>query len=78
VGSLSAVPLPDARQPPATVPPFLDALQDALWNAERLEVPIVPWPAAPRRLVRLSAHIYNDPSQFDRLAEALIRHLGAV
>lgn len=34
-------------------------------------VPIVPWPAPPRRLVRVSAQIYNRKREYVRLAGAL-------
>jgi hypothetical protein len=39
-------------------------------------VPIVPWPAAPRRLVRPSAHLYNAIDDYRRLAAALVDELA--
>lgn len=36
-----------------------------------IEVPVVPWPAAPQRLIRLSAQVYNTLDQYTRLADAL-------
>jgi len=34
-------------------------------------VPIIAWPEYPRRLLRISAQLYNDPGQYRLLAEAL-------
>jgi len=69
-GSMAAVALPDA--PPDERP----GLQDALFDEERIEVPIIPWPDHPKRLVRVSAQLYNRPDEYDRLAAALGRRLG--
>ena len=33
------------------------------------------WPAPPRRLIRISAQLYNRLPQYSRLAEALTREL---
>ncbi len=71
IGSLAAVPLPDATRPPAPATPRRDALQDALFERFRIEVPVIVWPAAPRRLVRVSAQLYNEPGDYARLADAL-------
>lgn len=35
------------------------------------------WPAAPRRLLRVSAQLYNGPEHYSRLAEALDKELNA-
>jgi len=69
-GALASVPLSDAdagvrREPPM----FLDPLQDLLFHRERFEVPVVPWPAWPKRLIRISAQLYNSLPQYQRLAE---------
>jgi isopenicillin-N epimerase len=76
MGSLAAVPLPDARTRPVA-PLFLDPLQDALF-ARGVEVPIVSWPGWPKRLVRISAAPYNTPAQFERLGALLAELAGAV
>ncbi len=76
IGSLAAVPLPDA--PPEAWPrlPFNEyPLQDALRMRHRMEVPIIPWPAPPKRLLRISAQLYNALPQYERLAGVLIREL---
>jgi isopenicillin-N epimerase len=32
---------------------------------------VIPWPAPPRRLLRISAQIYNRPEQYTALASAI-------
>jgi len=71
IGSLAAMPLPDGTGAPMKSPLYTDALQEKLIEAHGIEVPIVPWPKPPKRLVRISAQLYNTPSQYRRLAEAL-------
>jgi isopenicillin-N epimerase len=70
MGSMAALALPDA--PGAERPALfgLDPLHAALLE-RRFEVPIVLWPAPPRRLVRVSAQLYNDPQQYRRLGRVL-------
>ncbi|AUX48291.1 isopenicillin N-epimerase [Sorangium cellulosum] len=67
IGALAALPLPDA----ACSPLRLDPLQDALFAQWGIEVPVTAWPAPPRRLIRISAQVYNDRPQYERLAAAL-------
>jgi isopenicillin-N epimerase len=76
VGTLAALPLPDSPHPEAS-PTAGDPLQRALMDRHRVEVPVVVWPDAPRRFVRLSAQVYNDRSDYDRLADALRAELAA-
>ncbi|NJM28219.1 MAG: aminotransferase class V-fold PLP-dependent enzyme [Pseudanabaena sp. RU_4_16] len=45
-------------------------LHDYLWEFHRIEVPIIPF--ANRLWVRISAQIYNEPSEYRLLAEALL------
>jgi isopenicillin-N epimerase len=78
VGSLAVVPLPDSPAgagAPAPGDAACDPLQAALFRDDRIEVPIVAWPAAPHRLARISAQLYNSRSQVESLARALVRHL---
>jgi isopenicillin-N epimerase len=70
VGSMAALPLPDASSGDP------ESLHTALQNDWRIEVPVFPWPAAPKRLVRVSAQIYNHRAQYERLAEALTSELA--
>jgi isopenicillin-N epimerase len=70
LGAMAAVPLPDGTQ---TVAPSLygDPLQDRLLFEHNIEVPIVPWPQPPKRLLRISAQLYNELSDYEKLAKAL-------
>ncbi|HUP47791.1 MAG TPA: aminotransferase class V-fold PLP-dependent enzyme [Thermoanaerobaculia bacterium] len=70
LGSMAALPLPDGT---ATTAPALygDPAQDALLEEHGIEVPIVPWPAPPKRLLRISAQLYNEEADYLRLAGAL-------
>ena len=70
LGSLAALPLPDAREP-ANPALYADPLQVALFERHRIEVPVPPWPAPPRRLIRISAQAYNRPADYEALARAL-------
>jgi len=77
VGSLAAFPLPDAdsAEPPKT-PLYLDPLQEALLAEHAIEVPVIPWPAPPKRVIRVSAQLYNALPQYERLAAVLPRLLA--
>jgi isopenicillin-N epimerase len=71
VGALAAVPLPDGAAAPRRSPLYADPLQDVLLERYGIEVPIVPWPAPPKRLVRVSCQLYNAREDYERLATAL-------
>ena len=71
IGSLASLPLPDGSAEPPRSALYLDPLQDALLGRHHIEVPVIPWPAPPRRCVRISAQLYNAPEQYERLAVAL-------
>ena len=72
IGSLASVPIPDATdRTPSKNPLYLDALQERLLAEFDIEVPIVPWPAPPKRLLRISTQLYNSLPQYERLAAAL-------
>jgi isopenicillin-N epimerase len=72
IGSLVSLPLPDATDAtPSKSPLYLDPLQDRLLAEHGIEVPIIPWPAPPKRLLRISAQLYNSLPQYERLAGAL-------
>jgi len=64
LGSMVALPLPDATGED-------DNLNARLFERYRIEVPVMPFQAWPKRLLRISAQAYNQPSDYVRLAEAL-------
>jgi isopenicillin-N epimerase len=74
IGSLAAVRLPDGTAEVGWRRP--DPLQPRLFEDWRIEVPVMSWPAAPRRLVRISAQLYNRREHYERLAEALRKELA--
>lgn len=79
IGSMATIPLP--------LPPMrdseIDALKASIVADNRIEVPIFGWPVPAARetaetlpsavVVRISAQLYNEPADYDRLAEALGR-----
>ena len=71
VGFLAALPLPDAVGDPPESALHFDPLQLALHDRHHVEVPIFPWPRWPKRLIRISAHLHNEISDYERLAAAL-------
>lgn len=77
IGALASIPLPDAA-PEKALDCLLD--RDPLHEILRLhygiEVPIMPWPAPPQRLLRISAQLYNSLPQYQCLADALGQALG--
>lgn len=78
IGSLAALELPDSSDlgPPMSAL-YAEPLQMALFDEHRIEVPIPPWPRPPARLVRISAHLYNEVAEYRRLAAALAELLRA-
>ncbi len=71
-GSLAPILLPDGD---GEVDWILDPLSRELWDDHRIEVPVFPFPKAPKRMLRVSAHLYNAPGDYERLAEILAMRL---
>ena len=71
VGAMATVALPDGFPTEPQPPLFLDPLQDRLFYEHHIEVPVMAWPQAPRRHLRLSAQVYNTHTEYQALAEAL-------
>jgi isopenicillin-N epimerase len=76
IGSLASIILPDSVTT-ETGWRVRDPLQGRLFDGWGIELPIMRWPAPPRRLLRISAALYNTPEQYVRLAEALRKELAA-
>ncbi len=76
IGALAALPLPDGapERPPGAL--YGDPLHRTLLDEHHVEVPVFPWPAPPRRLIRVSAYLYNTIEDYQRLADALAHELG--
>jgi len=85
IGSMAAIELPP-ELPPAVLdmPPDspagsrwpLDPLHKDLLRAHGIEVPVYAWPhtsadSPRRRLLRISAQLYNHPAQYERLVAVL-------
>jgi len=75
IGSLASVPLPDADVAISTKGVWWHPLQRALLERHAIEVPVMTFPAPPGQLIRISAQVYNDETQYSRLAGALRRLL---
>jgi isopenicillin-N epimerase len=71
IGSMAAVPLPPAAGQQPDAAPGADPLQVELLERWHLEVPVIPWPAPPDRLIRISAQVYNRSEEYRQLADAL-------
>jgi isopenicillin-N epimerase len=75
IGSLASLPLPDGDGRPSASPLYADPLQELLLEQFGIEVPVIPWPSPPRRLIRISAQVYNCDGDYEKLGQAL-RALG--
>ena len=71
IGSLASLPLPDGSGELGNSPLYADPLQDELLDEFGIEVPVIPWPAPPHRLIRISGQVYNRDGDYERLARAL-------
>lgn len=66
IGTFATVTLPDYDGEPGT-----DPLGGALYERFGIQIPYIGWPAHPKRILRLSAHLHNSPEQYAFLAQAL-------
>jgi isopenicillin-N epimerase len=70
LGTLAAIPLSDsADERPG--PHGMDSLHRVLFEKHRIEVPVLYWPAHPKRLIRISAQLYNRLEDYQALADAV-------
>ncbi len=78
LGSMAALPVPGLRDDSAA-----EALREQLEREDGIQVPIGGWPVRAARtaddpeqvLIRISAQLYNEAADYDRLAAALGRRL---
>jgi isopenicillin-N epimerase len=70
IGSLVALPVPPGIGP-APVDGERDPLQTALFDRFGLELPVFTWRALGCRILRVSAQLYNEGADYERLAGAL-------
>jgi isopenicillin-N epimerase len=75
IGSLAALPLPGAPGPASPVGES-DPLQAEIYREHRIETVVYGWPALGRRLLRVSAQLYNSLDQYRRLASVLAPELA--
>jgi isopenicillin-N epimerase len=75
IGSIASVPLPHGRTT-EILWRKPDAIQQRLYDGWGIEVPVHSWPKAPRRLIRISAQLYNRRDHYVTLAEALAKCLA--
>ena len=73
IGAIASLPVPPADHSGNEI---FDPLMAALEQRHRIQVPVFTWPAPPDRLLRISAHLYNEESQYHRLAEAVTTELN--
>jgi len=74
IGSIASLHLTEGPTNPPS-PLYEDPLQVRLWEKNRIEVPIGPFPEPPQRILRISAQLYNGMGDYEILADALAREL---
>jgi isopenicillin-N epimerase len=67
IGAMAVLPLP---------PGNVESLKNDLFEQFSIEVPIIPWQGLSDRLIRISAQLYNTPTDYDVLARALVTLLA--
>lgn len=71
IGCMASIPLPDNPSPSGDSALYADPIQDDLLERWRIEAPVPPWPESPKRLLRISAQLYNEIGQYEQLGEAV-------
>jgi len=75
IGSMAAIALPASGRFPVESGAHAfrrNALHDALFHEHRIEVPVLFDPSGKAQLVRISAQLYNERGDYERLAAALL------
>ena len=76
IGNLATIPLTDSAPKAAYAYNYSEGLQDILFYKYQIEVPIFRFPAAqPKQWLRIAPQLYNDISQYEYLAQALLAEL---
>ncbi len=73
IGAIASVPVPPADNSGSEI---FDPLMAALADNHSIQVPVFTWPEPPERLLRISAHLYNEESHYRALADALLTELS--
>jgi isopenicillin-N epimerase len=77
IGAMASIPLPDGKSSGRyAILHGLDELREQLREEFGIEVPVFPWPAPPKRLLRISAQLYNGTPDYVKLAAAVATLLG--
>ncbi len=71
IGALAALPLPPHVAGAPASADGVDPLHERLIKEHGIQVPIFPWPTPERKLLRVSAQLYNRREQYEKLARAL-------
>jgi isopenicillin-N epimerase len=71
LGAMASIPLPPAVNEDPQPPFFIEPLQDRLYQRHGIEALIMPWPAWPKRVLRISAQRYNTIADYEKLVAAL-------
>ena len=72
LGAMAAFPLPEGTALDASALYGGEPLQDALLFKHKIEVPVMPWLYPPKRTLRVSAQLYNEVGEYEKLADALV------
>ncbi len=75
--NLAAFPLPDDPRADDKDTFGFSAIRRKLLDEYRIQIPVFTWPRVPGRVVRLSAQLYNDLSQYHYLAKTIKELLSA-
>jgi isopenicillin-N epimerase len=68
---MASIPLPDGTSAFGKDTGDNDPIHRELFDRHRIEVPVIAWPSPPKRLLRISAQIYNTARDYEDLAGAL-------
>jgi len=73
IGTIASIPLPDLVSDERY---GADPLQRKLLEVYAIEVPVMAPPMSPKRVLRISAQLYNRPAHYEALASALGEELS--